>query len=178
MTRFRELLVLTLLAGLGIATGGVTTFAAWAGSTVNSGNQVTTGVVDLTDSDGGSTVFTVSGASPGSPPPARCVVVTNAGTIPVTVALYGTISGTLKNYLDVKVTRGANGGTCASPGTGTVLYDGPLDTFPTTSATAITDPAIWPVGVSRPFVFEFTVENDENAQGQSASIGMTWEGRS
>jgi predicted ribosomally synthesized peptide with SipW-like signal peptide len=177
MKRAREVLMLLLLLGLGLAGGGIGTFASWAASTQNDGNQLATGTVDLTDSDGGSTVFNITNVSPSAPPAPRCVVVTNSGSLAVQVALYASVSGQLKDYLSMKVSRGAVGGTCASPGATTVLFDSTLTTFPTTSGSAIVDPATWAAGQSRPFIFEFTVANDENAQGKSVSIGMTWEGR-
>lgn len=172
MRRVREALLLTSLLGAGIAAGGATTWAGWAAATQSTGNQIATGSVALTDSDNGSSVFVFSGISPGAQP-ARCVVVTNAGTVPVDVSLTGTVSGSLKDHMTIKVTRGAKDASCASPGTGTVLYDGELNAFPSSGTSLETTD--WVPGEQRPYVFELTLRNDPGAQGQTASVGMTWE---
>ena len=174
MRRFRELLVLVLLLGIGLAAGSAGTWADWAAATQNTGNSVATGTVALSDSDNGSSVFVFSGISPG-PQPSRCVLVTNAGTVGVDVALTGTVSGALKDHMTIKVTRGAKNATCASPGAGTVLYDGELNTFPSSGTSLETTG--WGAGDKHPYVFELTLRNDPAAQGQTASVGMRWDAR-
>ena len=172
MRRLREGLVLVALLGIGVTAGGAGTYATWAAATENAGNSVTTGTVALTDSDGGSSVFVFSGISPGAQP-ARCVLVTNSGTAAVSVGLYGTVSGDLDDHMSIKVTRGDQGASCATPGTGTVIYDGELSAFPTSTA-AITTPPAWAPGEKYPFTFELTLRNEPGAQGKTASVGMTW----
>ena len=174
MRRVREALLLISLLGLGVAAGGASTWADWAAATQNTGNTVATGSVALSDSDGGSSVFAFSGISPGAQP-SRCVLVTNAGTVGVDVLLNGTVTGSLKDHMTIKVTRGAKNATCASPGTGTVLYDGELNAFPSSGTSLQTTG--WAPGDKHPYVFELTLRNDPAAQGQTASVGMTWEAR-
>lgn len=172
MRRLREGLVLIALLGIGLAAGGAGTYASWAAATENTGNRFATGTVSLTDSNDGTSVFTFTGIRPG-PQTKQCVLVTNTGTASVNVQLYGTVSGDLDDHMSIKVTRGALGGDCTTTGTGTVIYDGELNAFPT-SAAPITTPPTWAAGHRYPFVFELVLRDEPGAQGKTASVGMTW----
>ena len=175
MNRLRDALLLVLLLGVGIAAGGGGTFAKWSSATDNTGNQLRTGTMDVSVNSS-TPMFAMAGVVPGTQP-SKCVVVTNSGTVKTTVALYGQISGTLVPYLTMKVDRGQKGGTCASPGSSTTIYDGALGSFPTTSGGAIADAGEWMPADSYPYTFTLTLANDPGAQGKTATVGMTWEGR-
>ena len=175
MTRLRDFLVLVVLLGVGITAGSGGTFAKWSSATDNPNNQIKTGTIDVSVNSSTS-MFAMTGVVPG-PQPSKCVVVTNTGTTKIGVGIYGQISGNLVPYLTMKITRGQKGGTCASPGSPTVIYDAALGSFPTTSATAQEDAGEWNVNDSYPYTFQLTLANDPNAQGKTATIGMTWEGR-
>ncbi|CAA9537010.1 MAG: hypothetical protein AVDCRST_MAG85-4227 [uncultured Solirubrobacteraceae bacterium] len=172
MRRLREGLLLVALLGIGLAAGGAGTYASWAASSENTGNSIKTGTVALTDSNDGNSVFTFTGIRPG-PQTKQCVLVTNAGTTTVDVQLYGAVSGDLKDHMTIKVTRGAEGGDCTTPGAGPVVYEGELNAFPT-SAAPITTPPSWSAGHKYPFVFELVLRDEPGAQGKTASVAMTW----
>jgi predicted ribosomally synthesized peptide with SipW-like signal peptide len=174
MSRLRDALLLLVLLGAGIATGGGGTFAQWSSSSENPGNSVATGRIDI--AVGSSTpMFAMGSAAPGWQP-TKCVVVTNAGTLSTKVGVYGQISGTLVPYLRLRVTRGQKGATCASPGTTTSVFsEAWLNTFPTTSGGAIVNGGPWASGDSYPYLFALWLDSDPAAQGKTATIGMTWE---
>ena len=174
MRRLREILIIVALLGIGVATGSAGTWANWAAAAQNTGNAVGTGTIALVDDDNGSSVFVFSGISPG-PQPQRCVLVRNAGTASVNVELYGEVSGELEDHMTIKVLRGDKGGTCTAPGATSVLYDGELNAFPTsTTGTRIQPSPIWEPSDQYPYLFEIVLRDDPAAQGKSASVGMSW----
>lgn len=177
MRRLREVLIVVALLGVGLASGGAGTWAKWAAATENGGNVVRTGTVALTDDDNGSSVFVFAGITPGAQP-SRCVLVRNAGTASVSVELYGTVTGELKDHMTIRVTRGQQGRTCASPGTATELYNGELSLFPNSTGTPIAPAPVWQPADQYPYIFELVLRNDPAAQGKTASVGMTWKAKS
>jgi hypothetical protein len=131
-------------------------------------------------------MFAIAGASPGAQT-AKCMVVKNVGSIPELVSMYGTVGGTgLAPYITLKITRGAatspTGGSCSTftpdAGAGATVFNARLNTFPTSSATALQEPGPWAVNESHAYKFDLTVDTDPNGQGKSATASFTWEGRS
>ena len=174
MKRLREGLIIVALLGIGAVTGTAGTWADWAAATENTANSIGTGTIAITDDDNGSSVFVFTGISPGAQTP-RCVLVRNAGTASVNVELFGSVSGELKDHMTIKVTRGSKGASCGSPGAGTVLYDGELNAFPTsTNGTPIAPSPAWAPSDQYPYLFDLTLRNDPAAQGKTASVGMSW----
>ena len=177
MRLVRQGLIVMTLLGVGVATGSAGTWADWAAATENTTNTIGTGTVALTDDDNGSSIFVFTGISPGTQA-SRCVLVRNAGTAAVNVELVGSVSGELKDHMTIKVTRGSKGASCASPGMGTVLYDGELNAFPTsTTGTPIAPAPVWEPADQYPYLFQIVLRNDPGAQGKSASVGMSWRAR-
>lgn len=173
MSRVRDGLLLLILLGAGIATGGGGTFANWSSTAQHPNNLVRTGQLDVAVNSS-TPMFAMGSAAPGWQP-AKCVVVTNSGTVKTNVGLYGQISGALVPYLKLKVTRGQKGASCAAPGAGTVIFsEAWLNTFPTTSGAAIVPAPQWDPGDSYPYTFELWLDSDAAAQGKTATIGMTW----
>ena len=190
---------LATLAAVGITAGVVAagTYAAFSATTSNSGNQFAAGTVGIGDNDANSAMFSLTGMTPSDPTATRCIVTTYTGTLPSTVRLYGTTTGTgLDQHLNVKVTRG----TIASPsfsscsgftadaadhrglGPG-VLYDGTLQGYPDDYANGIVDPVTaspeaWTTSEAHAYQFEVTLANDDAAQGKNATQAFTWEARS
>jgi len=185
MTRLREVLVGLICLGLGIGLGGAGTFSAWGSQSASAGNRVSAGDVELADDDADVPIYTVGSAQPGAQPP-KCIVVRNSGSIPAYVRVYATVSGGLAPYLQLKITRGTatspTGGSCATfaadTGAGATVFDGRLNTFPTTSATALSEPGPWAVAEAHAYRFELTLDGDPGGQGLTASASFTWEGRS
>ncbi|WP_028473244.1 hypothetical protein [Nocardioides alkalitolerans] len=93
-------------------------YAAFSGTTRNSGNDWATGAVSLTDDDAGSARFQVGTMTPGDTE-TKCIRVTANTTVAGTVKGYAinpvTSPQGLENYVKVKVTSGDGGGfgTCS-----------------------------------------------------------------
>jgi predicted ribosomally synthesized peptide with SipW-like signal peptide len=184
------MLVLALL-GLVVAIG---TWSAFSSTTSNSGNSFSTGTVILSDDDSGSAMLSISGGLPGDSD-TGCIQVTYTGTLPATVRLYGTTTGTgLDQYLDLTVTRGTKSDafdSCADfvpdstnyigEGNG-VVYDGTLQGYPDNYAAGLVDPVAgspetWTNPETHAYRFVVTVQDNNNAQGLTATQSFTWEAR-
>lgn len=175
-----------------VADSGAQTWAALSGTTANTGNQFAAGTVALTDNDGGSTpMFTFTNQRPGVVENS-CIRVNYSGSLSATVKLYAATTGTLAPYVNLTVTRGSDASpafdscTSFSPdainyigqGNG-VVYQGTLAAFPTTYATAVSDPAAsWTTGTSVSYRFSVQIADVNAAQGLSSTGTFTWEARS
>ncbi|MDX6665022.1 MAG: hypothetical protein QOG68_1228 [Solirubrobacteraceae bacterium] len=182
----------TKLAATGIAL--VATTLVWSGGTFSAfnktssmpGNSVQAGTVVLADNDAGTGLLTIAAAKPGDSS-TGCINVSYTGTAPSTVRLYGTIGGTgLAPYLTLVVTRGTFTGTPAAGSCtgftadsgGGILYNGLLSAFPTTTGTAIADPAAsWTSGDKRGYKLQVTLPAGAaaGAQGLTATSVFTWQ---
>jgi hypothetical protein len=93
-------------------------YAAFSGSTRNSGNSWATGAVAVTDDDAGSARFQVTNMLPGQSD-TKCIAVTTNATVPGVVKGYAVnpvASGVgLENYIKVTVDEGTGGsfGSCS-----------------------------------------------------------------
>jgi len=189
----RKLLLSAVIIGIAGMIAGAATWSAFSGATSNSGNTFQAGTVSLTDNDNGGTLVTLSNATPGSTT-TGCITVTYNGSLPADVNLYATVSGTLAQYLTLKVTRGSNSGafpSCTfnadnrdyiSQGLG-VIYNGTLSGFPD-SVSPMPDPEeptgnpeSWTNGEIHSYKLEVTLQDNAAAQGQSATASFTWEAR-
>ena len=164
--------------------------AAFVATTANTGNQVSSGVLELTDDDAAAAMFVnVTGLVPGTPV-VRCIKVTYTGDMnPVPVKLYATAAptGALAPYLNLTVDIGPdNADTFSSctdfvstatlfPATGTLADFAAAHTDYATGLTAW-DPTV--TGETRTFRFRLEVQNDPAAAGKSATFGVSWETRS
>lgn len=155
-----------------------------------------TGTVDITDNDAGAAALVQSNASPGTSDTA-CIVVSYQGTLPATVRLYGTTTGTgLDQYLDLTVTRGSGSGpfdSCtgftpdavdyvgAGPG---VVYSGTLQGWADNYTVGLVDPVpsspeTWTNGESHTYRFTLSLPAGapDAAQGLTAGQTFIWEAR-
>lgn len=196
MRGWRRLGVLCVLALLVPAAGGVT-FAAYTATSVNGGNALEAGSVKLSDNGDGSSMLSLGGALPGDTTSA-CINVTYDGSIPSTVRLHGTTTGTgLDAYLDLKVTRGTYSPSAPAfksctnfqpdatnyigAGNG-VIYSGTLQGFPDDYASGLVDPLSgspesWTTGESHVYRLDVTLQNNFGAQGKTAAQVFRWEAR-
>lgn len=195
MTRRRKILVTAMLVGVVGAAAGSASYSAFTSTTANTGNVFSSGSVNLTDNDGGSTsLLSLSNALPGASD-TGCIRVFYDGTLPARVRLYGTVSGGLAQYLTLTITRGtdsspsfdscanftADGTNYIGQGNG-VIYSGGLDAFPATWAAGLIDPTSgspesWTNPETHSYRFTVTLQNVEAAQGLNGSAGFTWEAR-
>lgn len=152
--------------------------------------------VSLEDDDGGTAMFTLSNGTPGTGD-TGCITVTYNGSSDATVRLYGTTGGTgLDHYLDLTITRGSfpsgtppfdscTGFVPDTPdylGAGAgVVFDGTVDAYPDSYATAVADPPgapeAWADAETHAYRFALTVADDNAAQGLAAAQTFTWEAR-
>lgn len=196
MTRLRRLLLsASVLCALAAGTG-VATWAAFSAVSANSANSFATGTVALTDNDGNGTLVSLTGAQPGTTA-TGCIKVTYSGSLAAGVKLFAATSGTLAQYLTLKVTRGSdptdNFPSCdgftadnrnyVGQGPG-VIYSGNLSSFPSSYATGITDledstggAETWTTSEAHAYKLEVTLQSNSSAQGQSANASFTWEAR-
>jgi predicted ribosomally synthesized peptide with SipW-like signal peptide len=187
-------LTMLMLALLGIIVG-VGTWSAFSATTQNSGNSFASGTVILSDDDAGGAMLALANAKPGDSDTA-CIIVTYTGTLPANVRLYGTTGGTgLDQYLDLVVTRGTKAAgsfdSCAGftadatnyigAGAG-VVYTGTLQGYADTFAAGLVDPTagtpeVWTNPESHTYRFVVTVQDNNAAQGLTATQTFTWEAR-
>jgi hypothetical protein len=187
--RLRRWLVVLSVIGVVNALIGAGTLSAFSGSTGNASDVVTAGTVTI-GTNAGSAILSMAGGRPGSTA-TGCIKVTFTGSLPSTVRLYQTLSGTLAPYLTMTVTRGSYDSTCSSftadatnyigAGAG-VIYSGLLSGFPTTYGAGLVDPTAgspetWTTGEVHAYRFVVTLNDDDNAQGLSSSATFTWEAR-
>lgn len=163
-------------------------YSAFSSTTSNPTNNWSAGTVSLSDDDSNTAMFTASGLKPGSTG-TKCIAVTSTGTLASAVKLYGTsYSGTnvLSQNITLTVTQGTGGGFASCTGftplgTGSSVYSGTLDGFATADTNFATGAGSWtPTGTgseTRVFQFSYTVgaSTPNTAQGQTASLGFTWE---
>jgi hypothetical protein len=174
-----------ILAGLGAVALVVvnTTNAAFSASTDNSANNFSAGTVALSDDDAGSLLFNVSGMKPGDTS-TKCVNVSYTGSLPADVKLYGAVGGNgLADYLTttVEVGTGAAGGSslnCAGFTPESTLHSGTMTAFGATNTNygsglggfaGATNPS------SKSYRITVSLQDDNAAQGKSATATFTWE---
>jgi predicted ribosomally synthesized peptide with SipW-like signal peptide len=190
----RKLLATAFVLGCFVVLSGAATYSAFSSQTSSSGNSFAAGTVQLTDNDAGSAMLSLSNAQP-TATDTSCILITYSGSLASTVRLYGAISGPLASYLTLTVTRGTDSSpsfdSCASftpdgtdfigAGAG-VIFQGNLSAFPASYAAGLVDPTSgspesWTTSETHAYRFAVTLQNDNAAQGQSATAGFTWEAR-
>jgi hypothetical protein len=194
--RWRRFGALGVLALLVPVAGGIT-FAAYTATNDNTGNVVGSGSVKLSDNGDGSSMLSLSAAVPGATTSA-CIKVTYDGSLPATVRLQGTTTGSgLDAYLDLKITRGtyspsdpafksctnfqADGTNYIGAGNG-VIYNGTLQAFPDDYASGLVDPQSgspesWTTGEPHVYKIEVTLQSNFAAQNKDATQAFKWEAR-
>ena len=196
MTRGRRFLVAVAVALL-VPAAGSATFAAFRATSSNGGNIAEAGSVKLSDNGDGSSLLSMSGAVQGDTTSA-CIKVTYGGSLPATVRLHGTTTGTgLDQYLNLKVTRGtyspstpafksctnfqADATDYIGAGNG-VIYSGTLQGYPDDYASGLVDPTsgspeTWTTGEVHVYRFDVTMQSNFAAQGKDAAQTFRWEAR-
>jgi hypothetical protein len=190
----RNLLATVVVVGLLIATVGAAVFSAYTSVASNDGNTFTAGTIKLTDNDAGTALFNVQGFTPGDSF-IRCIQVDYASTggVMSNLKLYGKTGGDgLDKYIDLRIRRGTQpdgnpSGDCTGFTPDPTDYDGDgdgvfvdttLDQFPQDYATGISDPvASWANGDKAVYEITMTIQNDNAAQGLSATQDFSFEAR-
>jgi predicted ribosomally synthesized peptide with SipW-like signal peptide len=190
----RKLLLTLLVLGGLAAVSGAATYSAFSSQTSNASNSFAAGTVHVTDNDLGVAMLSLTNAQPGASD-TSCLLVTYSGSLSSTVRLYGSIAGSLADYLTLTVTRGddpspvfddcvgfaADATDYIGAGAG-VVYQGALSGFPSSYASGLVDPIpasseTWTSGETHTYRFVVTLADDNAAQGQNATASFTWEAR-
>jgi len=186
----RSALVVGVLGSL-VALG---VFGLFSATTQNSGNEISSGTVSITDNDAGVAQFHITDAKPGDSW-TRCIKVTYNGTVPADVHTYHAGgAGPLAPYLHLTVSQGSQTGAVfpdctgftpdGTNGTG-VVYDGPAQGFTGTDyASGVPvvpfGQAFWSQGTSlvTKSVVTLSASAPDTAQGNtSGPFDITWEAR-
>lgn len=194
MRKSQKVLVSTVVVGVMGSLVALGVFGLFSATSQNSGNEVSSGTVALTDNDAGSALLNITGAKPGDSW-TRCVKLSYNGSLPADVHYYVTGgAGPLGPYLHLKLLQGTQSAatfpSCtgftpdATNGDG-MIYDGPALGGPTVSYE--TGPTILPFGqaVWNPgdtVVFKAILTLDpaapDLAQGSSTGVfTVFWEAR-
>ncbi|MEM7094855.1 MAG: TasA family protein [Actinomycetota bacterium] len=154
--------------------------AAFSDTTENTTNAFTAGSVTLTDDDAATALFNATGMNPGTPV-TECITLTYSGSFtPATVRMYGTATGALATYLDttIEVGTGGNFGDCTGFTPSSTIYTGTLAAYAASHVDWASGLGVWSPAASpesRTLRFTVDVQDDNNAQGLSASADFTWE---
>lgn len=184
---------IAVLAGCAVLASAAT-WSNLNATATNPSNSFVAGTVLIGSNSGSSAVLSLTNAKPGAVS-TGCINVTYTGTLPSTVKLYGTGSGTgLNQYLTLVVTRGTFSGTPAAgsctgftadstnyiaQGAG-VIYSGTLAAWPASASTALVDPtagspATWTTNNSHGYQFQVTLQSNAAGQGLTGSETFTFE---
>ena len=178
----RTVALVASLAVVGVLTISASR-AAFTATTGNGSNTFAAGTVVLDDDDSNGVMFSLSAMKPGDTA-TRCINVAYTGSLASDVKLYGTVAGTgLATYLDttVDIGTGAAGGAtfdCTGFVLGSNLRSGTLAAFGAANTDFGTGLGGW-TGATNPSVRTYrittTLQNDNAAQGLTASASFTWE---
>jgi predicted ribosomally synthesized peptide with SipW-like signal peptide len=188
-TRRKLLVTLGVVALMGLGVFG--TFAAFTATSVNSGNQISTGTVKIDDDSGAVTaLYNRTNQKPGDSYSA-CLRVKYNGSLSAAVKLYVSAGVTNGSQYDLQVERGSGlttvDGTrsCAGFNSTSTAYNGALGSFGTTYAggeDGKAGGAAWAQNDTVDYRFTITQNDDAtaNAHTSAASSGahsFTWEAR-
>ena len=172
---------IAMVASLGFVSVLVMTSsrAAFVDTTDNTSNQFSAGTVVLNDDDAGSVLFNVNNLAP-TENRTNCITVSYTGSLAANVHLYGAASGSLAQYLDVVIDVGTGGSynNCAGFTSGGTLYTGTLANFAATRTNFANGLAGWNGATnpsSRTYRIAVTLQDNNAAQGLSATADFTWE---
>jgi hypothetical protein len=176
----------------GLVTLGV--YGLFTATTQNSGNEISSGTVELSDNDSGSALYNATGIRPGESI-TRCIKTTYAGSLSAVVHLYSpSTPGPLAQYVELTITQGTQP-TSTFPGcTGFaadpsgVIFTGTLQGFEQTRsgyatgiATAPVGKSSWSTGEALVYRFQATLQASapDSSQGWSSGVhSFIWEARS
>lgn len=195
MTLSRKLVLSALVLGATGLVAGLGTFSSFSSVTTNPANSFAAGTVSLSDNDAGAAMLALTNAKP-SDASQSCIAITYTGTLDSAVHLYGSVSGSLNQYLTLTITRGTQspatfGAACTGftadttnyigQGAG-VVFNGNLSTFTGTDwTTGLVDPAnaggteTWTTNEVHVYKFVVTLQSANAAQGLSGTAAFTWE---
>lgn len=195
MTLARKLLLSMIAVALASLAIVAATWSSFSRTTANPSNAFSAGTVNIADNDAGAT-FSLPTMSPGTTS-SGCIKVTYTGSLASQVRLYGSVTGSLAQYLNVVVTRGTDSApsfpSCTGFGADAtnyigsgsgVVYSGTLSAFAssyTNYASGLVDapgsPASWTASTAHSYKFTISLPSaaPAAAQGLSSTATFGWE---
>src|SRR3954447_15991516 len=187
-SRKRIILLTIAVRVMLVALIAVGSFAAFTATTTNTGNNISSGTVAISQHAGATTLYNITNQKPGQSTQ-KCIRVTYTGSLQSNVELYvssGITNGTLYN---IQVERGSGlttlDGTMSCAGftpTTTAFTAGALGTFPTSYATGVDGKpaaAAWNTNDSVDYRFTITQNDDATANAHTTALSsgthsFTW----
>ena len=167
-----------LITGVMIKNSSEAAFSATSGPNASTWGG---GSVILNNDSTGTALFTVPAAKPGDTG-TKCITVTYSGTLAANVKEYvSASSGTLGQYIDLTIERGTGGSSASCTGfvaEATDYAPGTLGAFQTARTNFSNGVGTWaPAGgtSSKTYRITYTIQNNNAAQGLSASATFMWE---
>src|SRR2546430_10542445 len=188
----RKLLLTALVVGGLSALVGLGTYSAFTATTVNQGNSISSGTVQISQHTGATTLYNVTNQKPGDST-TKCVRVTYGGSLTASaVKLYTSAGITNGTQYNLEIDRGSGLTTldstmsCAGFAQSSVAYNGNLGSLGSTYATGVDGKnaaATWATNDAVDYRFIITQNDDAtpNAHTSALSSGshtFTWEARS
>jgi hypothetical protein len=184
--RRSKLLASALVVGALGSVVALGVFGLFSATTQNSGNEISSGTVALSDNDAGSAEFNITAAKPGDTW-TRCIKVSYNGSLPADLHIY-TVGGAgpLAPYLSLKLSQGtqseATFPSCtgftpdATNGTGT-LFEGPAfgaigNTYETGAPVVPFGQTVWNPGNSLVFKSTLTLSAAAPDLAQGSTTGV------
>ena len=176
----------------GFAAHGV--YGLFSSTTQNSGNEIASGTVELSDNDSGAALYNATGVRPGESI-SRCIKATYGGSLPALVRLYSASTpGPLAQFIDLTITQGTQPSSTfpgctgfAADATG-AIFTGTLQGFEQARtsyangiATAPAGKSSWSKGEALVYRFQATLQATapDSSQGWSSGVhSFVWEARS
>ena len=187
----KGLLTALAVGGMG-AVAGIGTFSAFSATTTNSGNNISSGTVNIQQHTGATTLYNVTNQKPGDTT-TKCVRVTYSGSITASaVKLYVSSGITNGNTYNLEIDRGSGMTTldgtdsCAGFTQSSVAYNGALGSLGTSYATGVDGKAsagTWATSDAVDYRFIITQNDDPTANAHTSAISsgahtFTWEAHS
>jgi len=171
-----------LLGSVLVVSGAGLAFAAFTAEEANSGNAATAADLTVTDDVGSATLFDpandpdLANWLPGDAE-VRCIGITNGGTVPAAVTLYGnTPGGTgLGAYVDMTIERGtiaaghSDRKDCSTFAAATSFSSGTVSAFTTTAPGLSDGGADLAAGAKRGYRITWTLQDAAAAEGRTLS---------
>lgn len=185
MSKSKQLLASALVVGVLGSVVALGVFGLFSATTQNSGNEISSGTIAISDNDAGSAMFNITNAKPGDSW-TRCIKVIYSGSLPADVKLYEVGGGgPLSPYLKLKLEQGsqeeATFPSCtgftpdATNGTGTI-YLGPGfgsigSTWETGAPVVPFGKALWSPGETLVFRATLTLDPEAPQLAQGNTTG-------
>lgn len=192
MSLLRKLLLSGLVLGLACVAVAGAAWSSFSSTTATPSNTFSAGTVAIADNDAGASLLSLSSASPGASS-SGCIRVTYTGSLASSVHLYASTTGSLAQYLNLAITRGAQAApsfpSCSGfsadatdyigAGAG-VVYSGTLAGFAAAKrdfASGLADPGSWAQGDAHSYKVSITLPSGAaaTAQGLASTATLTWE---